>query len=128
MPTSKTAAAPKTSAKAAAKKEAAEAAEQRLANPMGECSLLRRAPQLTFPPEAMRLGFAVKVLGQPGIKSNDTRRWQQNPHLRVSLGYLCETLWYLRSWRSSAAWRRPRMCGSPSIHRSSSCSTARTRT
>ena len=33
----------------------------------------------------LRLGFAVKVLGQPDLKSNDTRRWQSNPHLRVSL-------------------------------------------
>ena len=44
----------------------------------------------------MRLGFAVKVMGQPGLKSNDTRRWQQDPHLRVSLGHLCEIFSYLR--------------------------------
>lgn len=37
---------------------------------------------------AGRLGFAVKVLGRPGLKSNDSRRWQNSPHLRVSLGYL----------------------------------------
>ena len=41
----------------------------------------RRSPPL-------KLGFAVKVLGVAGLKSNDTRRWQQKPHLRVSLGYL----------------------------------------
>ncbi len=35
-----------------------------------------------------RLGFAVKVLGEIGLKSNDSRRWQSNPHLRVSLEYL----------------------------------------
>jgi UV DNA damage endonuclease len=35
-----------------------------------------------------RLGFAVKVLGRPGLKSNDARRWQSGPHLRVSLEYL----------------------------------------
>ena len=52
-----------------------------------------------FPKEAMRLGFAVKVMGQPGLKSNDTRRWQQNPHLRVSLGYLAEIFAYLRKHR-----------------------------
>ena len=34
------------------------------------------------------LGFAVLVLGQPGLKSNDTRRWQKNPHLLTSIGYL----------------------------------------
>lgn len=44
----------------------------------------------------MRLGFAVKVLGQPGLKSNDTRRWQNNPHLSVSLAYLRDILIYLR--------------------------------
>jgi UV DNA damage endonuclease len=35
-----------------------------------------------------RLGFAVKVLARPGLKANDSRRWQSGPHLRVSLGYL----------------------------------------
>ena len=29
-----------------------------------------------------RLGFAVKVLGNGGMKSNDGRRWQSGPHLR----------------------------------------------
>src|SRR5918998_1579658 len=27
----------------------------------------------------LRLGFPVKVMGQPDLKSNDTRRWQKNP-------------------------------------------------
>ena len=49
-----------------------------------------------FPAGAMRLGFPVKVMGRPDLKSNDTRRWQQGPHLRVSLGYLCEIFAYLR--------------------------------
>ena len=44
----------------------------------------------------MRLSFAVKVMGQPNLKSNDTRRWQQSPHLRISLGYLAEILAYFR--------------------------------
>ena len=43
----------------------------------------------------IRLGFPVKVLGQAGLKSNDSRRWQSEPHLRVSLGYLTEVLQYL---------------------------------
>lgn len=43
----------------------------------------------------MKLGFAVKVLGVPGLKSNDSRRWQSEPHLRVSLGYVREILEYL---------------------------------
>jgi UV DNA damage endonuclease len=35
----------------------------------------------------MRLGFAVKVLGREGLKSNDARRWQNAPHLRISIEY-----------------------------------------
>jgi UV DNA damage endonuclease len=33
----------------------------------------------------MRLGFAVKVLGDGGLPSHDTRRWQSEPSLGVSL-------------------------------------------
>jgi UV DNA damage endonuclease len=36
----------------------------------------------------VRLGFAVKVLGDGGLPSHDTRRWQSKPHLSVSLEYL----------------------------------------
>lgn len=43
----------------------------------------------------MRLGFAVKVLGQEGLKSNDSRRWQNNPHLRVSIEYAHHIFDYL---------------------------------
>ena len=67
-----------------------------LTTPMSQRAMLEGQPALQFKAGAMRLGFAVKVLGQPGLKSNDTRRWQQNPHLRVSLGFLCETLAYCR--------------------------------
>ena len=35
-----------------------------------------------------RLGFAVKVVQREGMKSNDARRWQSGPHLRVSMEYL----------------------------------------
>jgi UV DNA damage endonuclease len=42
-----------------------------------------------------RLGFPVEVLGAPDLKSNDSRRWQQNPHLRVSLHYLDRIFDYL---------------------------------
>ena len=42
-----------------------------------------------------RLGFAVKVLGESGLPSHDTRRWQSGPHLQVSLEYLREILGYL---------------------------------
>lgn len=44
----------------------------------------------------MRLGFAVKVLGRPNLPSHDTRRWQNEPHLRVSLRYFRQILDYLR--------------------------------
>lgn len=44
----------------------------------------------------MKLGFAVKVLGEPGLKSHDTRRWQNSPHLSVSLAYLRDIFAYLR--------------------------------
>ncbi len=45
--------------------------------------------------EPLRLGFAVKVAGQPNLKSNDARRWQNSPHLRVSLEYLAAIFDYL---------------------------------
>lgn len=43
----------------------------------------------------MRLGFAVKVLGEGGLPSSDARRWQSGPHLRQSLEYLTGVLEYL---------------------------------
>ncbi|MGC8838583.1 MAG: UV DNA damage repair endonuclease UvsE [Anaerolineae bacterium] len=43
----------------------------------------------------MRLGFAVKVLGEPGLRSHDSRRWQNSPHLSVSLAYLRDLFAYL---------------------------------
>lgn len=64
--------------------------------PMSQCPPLGTLPTLKFPETAMRLGFPVKVMGLSGLKSNDTRRWQQGPHLRVSLGYLCEIFNYCR--------------------------------
>jgi UV DNA damage endonuclease len=45
--------------------------------------------------ETRRVGFAVKVLGRGGLPSHDTRRWQSEPHLRVSLGYLERIFDYL---------------------------------
>ena len=42
-----------------------------------------------------RLGFAVKVLGRPGLKETDSRRWQNDPLLRVSIGYLDAIFDYL---------------------------------
>jgi UV DNA damage endonuclease len=82
------------------KAEAAALENRRLTDPMSFCGWppvdengLTLPP---FPADAMRLGFAVKIMGRNDLKSNDTRRWQQNPHLRVSLGYLCEIFAYLR--------------------------------
>src|SRR5439155_27273973 len=43
----------------------------------------------------MRLGFAVKVLGDGGLPSHDTRRWQSGPHLRVSIERLHAVFDYL---------------------------------
>jgi UV DNA damage endonuclease len=42
-----------------------------------------------------RLGFAVKVLGDGGLPSHDTRRWQSHPHLSRSLEQLDAILRYL---------------------------------
>src|SRR5688572_29411712 len=33
----------------------------------------------------MRLGFAVKILGEGGLPTHDARRWQSGPHLRWSV-------------------------------------------
>jgi UV DNA damage endonuclease len=43
----------------------------------------------------VRLGFAVKVLGDGGLPSHDTRRWRSGPHLRRSLERLRAILHYL---------------------------------
>jgi UV DNA damage endonuclease len=44
-----------------------------------------------------RLGFAVKVLGDGGLPSHDTRRWQSGPHLSVSLERLGVIFDYLEA-------------------------------
>lgn len=43
----------------------------------------------------MKLGFAVKVVGRPGLRSHDTRRWQSNPSLGESISYLHAIFDYL---------------------------------
>ncbi|MCP4166777.1 MAG: UV DNA damage repair endonuclease UvsE [Chloroflexi bacterium] len=45
----------------------------------------------------MRLGFSVKVVGRPGLRSHDSRRWQNDPHLSVSLAYLRDVFLYLEN-------------------------------
>jgi UV DNA damage endonuclease len=57
----------------------------------------------------MRLGFAVKVLGDGGLPSHDTRRWQSGPHLRVSIERLHAIFDYLdrhdiRMYRMASAF------------------------
>ena len=47
----------------------------------------------------LRLGFPVKVMGRPDLKSQDTRRWQKNPHLKCSLELLDRVLDYLAKER-----------------------------
>ena len=56
----------------------------------------------------MRLGFAVKVLGDGGLPSHDTRRWQSDPHLRWSLEALHGVIDYcernrIRMYRMTAS-------------------------
>jgi UV DNA damage endonuclease len=46
-----------------------------------------------------RLGFAVKVMGAPDLKSHDTRRWANKPHLQTSLEYLARIFDYLHRHR-----------------------------
>jgi UV DNA damage endonuclease len=47
------------------------------------------------PTTAHRLGFAVKVLGDGGLPSHDTRRWASGPHLRQSLAHATAILDHL---------------------------------
>ena len=47
----------------------------------------------------LRLGFPVKVMGRPDLKSSDTRRWQKEPHLICSLELLDRVLDYLAKER-----------------------------
>ena len=56
----------------------------------------------------MRLGFAVKVMGDGGLPTSDNRRWQSDPHLRYSLPMLDGVLDYcdkhdLRMYRFAAS-------------------------
>jgi UV DNA damage endonuclease len=53
------------------------------------------APDRTATQAPLRLGFAVKVLGRGGMKSHDSRRWQNDPHLKVSLEFLDAIFDYL---------------------------------
>lgn len=59
-----------------------------------------RSPEMAATEKALpaargRLGFPVKVIGRSELKSNDSRRWQNGPHLKTSLEYLDLILDYL---------------------------------
>lgn len=41
-----------------------------------------------LPPAPFRLGFAVKIVGGGGLRTNDARRWQSGPHLSHSIELL----------------------------------------
>lgn len=43
----------------------------------------------------MRLGFVAKSVAHPELKCHDGRRWQNHPHLSVSLAYLRDMFAYL---------------------------------
>ena len=43
----------------------------------------------------MHLGFVVKPLARPELRSHDSRRWQNGPHLSVSLAHLRDVIGYL---------------------------------
>ena len=70
-------------------------------------ALTERTTALDAP---IRLGFAVTVIGRPGLKETDSRRWQNGPHLRVILAYLDAIFDYLgecqlRTYRISSGIR-----------------------
>ncbi len=48
-----------------------------------------------LPSRPLRLGFPVKVMQRPDLKSNDTRGWRKNPHLKCSLEHLDKVLDHL---------------------------------
>jgi len=54
----------------------------------------QQALTILHAPECSRLGVAVKLLGAP-LRSHDSRRWQNGPHLSVSLAYVRDILEYL---------------------------------
>lgn len=51
---------------------------------------------ISTPPLLYRLGLPVKVIGAP-VRSHDSRRWQNEPHLSVSLAYVRDMFEYLYS-------------------------------
>jgi UV DNA damage endonuclease len=88
----------RTNTKSPTKKQLGEVERSRmLSTPTSQCDAVETRPAIAHPHNAMRFGFPVKVMGGGGLKSSDSRRWQQSPHLRVSIGYLCRVIDYLRA-------------------------------
>ncbi len=64
---------------------------------MTNADSVRRTPHSAFhTPNLYRLGFPVKVVGAP-LPSHDSRRWQNQPHLSVSLAYVRDIFEYLHA-------------------------------
>ena len=75
--------------------------------PLRPAIATRDDPSRAHPGDPMRLGFPVKVLGAPDLKSNDARRHKNDPHLKVSLEYVDAILDYcarhdIRMYRMSS--------------------------
>ncbi len=67
----------------------------------------RRPPHALSAVHPYRLGFAAKVLGGGGLRTHDSRRWQNEPHLSRSLDYLEQVFSYLER----GAFRMFRLAG-----------------
>ena len=52
---------------------------------------------LTIKRLTMDLDIPVKIIGLAGLRSHDSRRWQSQPHLSVSLAYVRDIFEYLHS-------------------------------
>ncbi len=68
---------------------------RRRPNPIATSAPVHDAATGTPATHPLRLGFPVKVMARPDLKSGDTRRWQSNPHLRTSLEQLDAVLDHL---------------------------------
>lgn len=47
----------------------------------------------------VRLGFPVRIIGRSDLRNHDGRRWQNRPHLSVSLAYVRDIFLYLQRQR-----------------------------
>lgn len=56
--------------------------------------MTQHPPLSQLPTPVYRFGVPVKIIGAP-LRSHDSRRWQNQPHLSVSLAYVRDILTYL---------------------------------